>query len=565
VKISETTKQTVAPVQRSQRLDRWRGLTSCKAGVIVPLAYFPLLREDSATGMVTVDIKMDETVKPLLNGVRAKVMAHLYPNSADKRFSGIEQLNASYMNIADFGGAPTPPFVEMGTPGAGSAFTKALGLHWKTGTQVNMAVLRAYNHIINYRRMARSWHIPQRAIGDTTLAEAFWHDANRWAMVPDFDQSMIEGQVPISGAAPVSGFGLKNSFAVVPAAQQARETGSSTAVSYANAASSDWTMKVSSAAAATAWPRIYAELETAGVYVSLANIELAKKTQAFAELRQQYEGVNEDYIIDMLMSGIRVPDASLFDPILLGSANGIFGMQERHAMDYENLSESYTTGKVSLRIPVRCPPINPGGLILITLEIVPESLPELGMDAWLEIATPSGYPDYVDDTLDPEKVDLVPNRRIDAYHAGGDSIFGYESLNNKWNRDVARLGGKFKDAETPSVSEERYRVWQVRPTDPKLAEDFYICPSPFPHDVFADTLADPFEVTTLANLRINGNTVFGRRLEEDKMADENVMFGVDVDRIEQQAVQIAEGKKAAQTPAAPAAATETKGEENGTV
>ncbi|AXH74663.1 MAG: major capsid protein [Microviridae sp.] len=539
MRITEQTIERAAPVPRSMRMDRWRGLTSCKAGVIVPLAYFPLLREDAISGTVNVSVRMQETVLPLLNGVRCKVMAHLFANSADERFSSLEELNASYRNEPNFAGRPTVPFVDQAVYNGTSEIHKTLGVHQVVGSQINRVLFTAYNTIVNTRRQTRSKHLPSRALTDNTLAQAFWHDPNRWEIVPDFDVAMIEGLVPLTGEAPVSGIGIDTRMAQVPGALTVKETG------YQDVGTSSWNKGIlitgaQSAAvygkgstAADFWPEIYAEM--GGVSLSLQNLHMVEKTQTFARLRDQYSGNNPAYIIDLLMSGISVPPSQLRDPVLLGTAVGMFGMQERHASDYANLDKSLTTGTLSLSVPIRVPPINPGGIVLVTMEIVPESLPELGADPFLEVLNPGQYPDYVDDTLDPEKISVVPNREIDVFHSSPNGVFGYQRLNAKWNRDFARIGGKYIDGATPSISEERYRFWQVRPTDPDLTEDFYLCPAPFPHDVFADSEADPFEVTTLANMTISGLTVFGPRLEEDRDSFEQTAAGVDTGRVDQSA------------------------------
>jgi len=64
------------------------------------------------------------------------------------------------------------------------------------------------------------------------------------------------------------------------------------------------------------FPGIFAELESKGIILTLANIEMAKKTAAFAEIRRQMKGLDDDHIIDLLMAGIRVPDVQLAQPIL---------------------------------------------------------------------------------------------------------------------------------------------------------------------------------------------------------------------------------------------------------
>lgn len=536
MKVLEGAIQSPRPVPQSVRLDRCRGLTSVRAGLVNPVCFFPLLRGDAISGRVNVQVKMSETVKPLLNGVRCKVMAHLVPFTLAGNFFSLEQLNSAYEKQPTYAGSPTPPFIPVASVPASSEIYDKLGIHLKSGVDHNAYLVRAYNTLINQRRMTRSENLPERAFNDHSLARGFWADPNRWEIVPDFDAKLIDGMVPLSGSAPIKGLGLDNRFTGAFGQNMSiRETGKDTPTQYPFELNSNTAqtiqMATSSGDPATAWPLIFAELEAAGVGVNLASMAMVQKTVAFAKVREQYAGGNWDFVIDLLMDGLSVPDAALFEPMLLGSASGVFGMMERHATDFENLDKSVTTGMLSLNINVRTPAINPGGVVLVTLEIVPESLPELGADPFLTITDQEEWPHSVRDELDPEKVEIVDNKEIDAYHSQPDGVFGYSFLNYRWQRDFARVGGKFKDGATPSNSEERYRIWQVRPTNPDLTEDFYLCPKPFPHDVFADTAADPFEVVTLATMQIRGRTVFGERLRENTGSYEDIVAEWDTAKI----------------------------------
>ena len=49
---------------------------------------------------------------------------------------------------------------------------------------------------------------------------------------------------------------------------------------------------------------IWAELTSGNATLSLADIEQARKTAAFARLRSSYDGIDDEYIIDLLMQGI---------------------------------------------------------------------------------------------------------------------------------------------------------------------------------------------------------------------------------------------------------------------
>lgn len=58
-----------------------------------------------------------------------------------------------------------------------------------------------------------------------------------------------------------------------------------------------------------------------------------------------------------------------------------------------------------------------------------------------------------------------------------------------------------------------------------------MCPQPFPHTVFADKDADPFEIITVGNCTVSGLTVFGTGFEEDGDHYEKIIAQVDQTRI----------------------------------
>lgn len=551
-------------VEKSIRADELRSLTSANAGYILPLAYVPLLREDRVTsGNVTVAVDMAETTYPLLNAVRLKVMAHLIPHLAHPQFDGMDSFNRSYQGIAEPVSGTVIPFMPQTTYDKTAGFWRTMGIYWPDGAAINKAPLEAYNILVNWRRRVRSEKLPERAVHDPSLAEAFWGHTVVGEVVPDFDQSMNEGEVDLQWATDklyVKGIGRTTGAALTPTANvdvyNAGYPGGTTTYPYGMQPNQP-TFRFQTTNYGT--PEIYAELKDSGIKLSLANIELAKKTAAFAKLREQYSGLEDDHIIDLLMEGIRVPDEALKQPMLLASGSGVFGYTERHAMDGASLDQSITTGKTRINLRFRTPPINTGGVILITAEIVPEQLYERMRDTYLAITNPAQYPNFMRDYLDPEKVEVVENRYVDVLHATPTAVFGYAPLNHKWRRSLTRTGGKFARPNPDTFVEDRQRFWSADQVNPTLMDDFYMVRD-LPNSVFLDTESDAFEILTLGSCSIVGNTVFGPRLSEDIDAYDETMAEVDTGRITQVPVPDAVAADAAAPSEAPAASGQKKGD-----
>lgn len=542
MKLTEQIKAAPIQAQKTLRTDQIRALTSAPAGKIIPLAVSPLLREDRVNrGQMRIRLEMMETAETLMNAVNVTVRAHFVPFLAFERFDGsMDRLNRSYQGIPDNEGAPVIPFFDTATRGSGPApVLDTLGIHVPTGATYNTAFVEAYNTLVNYLRRARSTKLPKRAIHDATLATAFWKNTGMSHIVPDFDQAMIDGEVElnIAGKLPVTGIGLRRGESpdaiddVSPNREFTEWNGGNVEYPHSTtlgASAHHWGIET----LANGVPRLFAELDKAGVKLSLANIEMAKQTAAFAQMRKAYSGLEDDYIIDLLMDAVRVPDASMSQPILLDRKSTIFGYSKRHATDGSNLAKSVTTGETFVDMRFRTPAMNTGGIIIVTAEIVPEQMFERQKDTFLFTTDVDQLPAFTRDYLDPEKVAIVSNDYVDVYHNDPNGTFGYAPLNHEWKRNIPRIGGKFMRKAGDPFSEDRQRIWSVETENPSLTEDFYLA-NGLHHKVFADTEADPFEITTLGRIDIIGNTVFGKGLQEDTDDYSELTDEVDTGRIEQ--------------------------------
>lgn len=525
------TEALVAP--RTVRKHSARGITSLPAGKMVPLAAFPVLREDAVrSGRLRFSFEMMETAEVLMNAINVRVMAYFVPMLALDRFNGsMDQLNLSYEGKPPLEGEQVVPFIEQvafGAHGSNDIY-RYLGLHGRADQMVNSSYVEAYNQIWNFRAKNRSPDLTLRNRLDTGLAPAFWLHERFSHIVPDFDQAVIDGEVPLN---------------VVNAVMPVRDNvggnrlvlkGASDGFTRVLEHKAGTDVVTSSRGALVTQELLldgmYAELQQNGITVSLSNIEMARKTQAFAKLRQQYN-MHDDHIINLLMDAISIPDQAFKQPMLLSDRKTIFGMSKRYASDAGNLTESVVNGMTGLDMSIQLPRINTGGIIMVVAEITPDQLFERQEDPWLNTLSVDGLPQYLRDTLDPEKVDIVKNSRIDTSHANPNATFGYEPLNARWNIDTPRVGGRFyRPTVNTGFDEDRQRIWAVETINPTLSTDFYLCTNMHTKP-FVVTNQDPFEVVTQGDLFIEGNTVFGGHLVEATDDYEKVLAVAPQDRIE---------------------------------
>lgn len=527
---------------RSIRRHNARSITSLPAGKSVPIFAAGLLREDAIrSGRMRFQFEMMETAEIIMNPINVRVMAYLVPMLALERFQGsLDILNRSYQGEPPMEGETPIPFIETAAFGAhgANAIYKHLGFHGRADQLVNTAFLEAYNQIQNFRRANRSPKLTKRTRLQTDLAEAFWHHEQFQHVVPAFDQAAIDGEVPLTVAnarMPVSGIAhaTVDAYATVdPAAKQA--TGDPTTGQWVASSGSHVIYLRGTGAASSALPDIFAELQNDGITVSLANIELAKKTAAFAQLRKQYTGHTDEFIIDLLMQGITVPEQAFKQPMLIGERSTIVGMSKRYATDAGNLAESAVNGATFIDLSLQVPRIPMGGVVMVLVEITPEQLFERQTDPFLMAQDVGDLPDALRDDLDPIKVMTVPNEYVDVRHTAPADTFGYAPNNYMWNVTAPRAGGKFlRPTSNTAFDEDRQRIWSAETVDPTLAEDFYLCTA-LHQKPFAVTTGDTFEVVTIGELFIEGNTQFGTPLIEASEDYDKVMAKAPMDVPEQE-------------------------------
>ncbi|MBT9371787.1 hypothetical protein [Rhizobium sp. CSW-27] len=539
------TNTTPISIARSVRQINQIVATSMPAGKMVPVAAFPLLREDQLrNSMIHCKVDLMETAEVIKNGIQVRFMAYFVPFLAFERFNGgMDEFNRAYMkqNIAD-GSTVTPFFNTMTAGPVGSiAIHKYLGFHAAPTDVINTAYIEAYNLIWNFRARNRSetlYQAKKRAMTATALAPAFWQHEQFKYVVPDWDDVAMEGSVDLSFTSaniPVQGI-LKMNTTFGTASVSGRDS-TGAAVTYApgapfNAANAnEFFAAKSKTVGGVSVPDIFVSMANAGVKISLANIELAKRTQWYANLKAQFEGIPDNFIIDLLMQGVSVPDQMWKQPILIADKTEIAGVEKRWATDGANLTDAVVNGSAFCDLDMVLPRTPTGGIVMIVAEILPEQLFERGRDPLLFTADPATLPNAMRDDLDPQKVERMSKGEIDTSHADPNGLFGYRPLNWKWQMSNTRIGGKwFKSAPDNTFNEERQHFWTVEVANPAYNSDFMISET-FNTLPFVVTNQDIGEVQLQGTAIIEGNTQFGTRLLENDNAYAEVLSQVDQSRL----------------------------------
>ena len=535
---SETNTSTTAiSHNKTVRFDDLSTVTSGFGGKFLPVAMIPLLREDRAmSSTLSLNFQMSETSDMLLNPVRATASAWLVPKMAFDRFSGYDSINRSYNGQPEIDDTVIPwfdthPYTWDGTQPW--EFYQKLGLHAATDAQVSTDYMEAYNCVWNHIAKNMSLDIAQRAIMEPSIAPAFWDHTQMKHVKATFDDAMMEGQVPIefvgnSNQLPVRGIHAGTTDPAATVSDAGIILGGTGGYNIRDMTDASVSLAFDINAAGS---NIFAELAAESVQLTLANIDLARETAAWARLRTRYQGLDEDWMMDQLLAGISMPEEGMRQPILLDKQSVPFGMVQRYATDGANLQQSATNGQTAMQLRIRTPPVNTGGVIVVCAQALPEMVFERQRDYYLTATTVAELPNRTADELDPQPVVEIYNGEVDELHSLPTDVFGYAPLNHQWMRNKPKIGGRyFRYDPNGPWDEDRNRIWDTTTVDPKLGEDFYLA-SNLRHDVFMTTTEDPFEIWVNGRVPIEGLTHFGPSLRESTDDYDKVLEQVDTTRI----------------------------------
>lgn len=513
------------PVVRQTRSFPLKAVTTLKAGRFNPVAVYNLLREDSSQGAIPFAVEMRETHELLLNAVFLRVSSWFVPHIAFERFEKNPTFfQKSYQGVIPMAGKPLIPFFAthaFGTAGSNAVY-KALGLFAASDAQVNTGFLEAYNLVWDFIARNRSQDITQRTALDGTLAPAFWGPNNMSEIVPDFDDALIAGEVPltvVAGRLPVRGIGVAPG-AATSSNLTINETGGQQRTGLVGwNTMATGTGRVIQDAGHIGYPEIYSELEENGITVSLANLEQARKLVGWAKLRERYEGHSDEWIIDTLMQGFRIEDQEFMQPIRLDETLVKFRQGIRFASNAPDLNEKATNGVATGSINVHVPPNMYGGVVIICAEVVPEQLYERQPDPYFTAASVDDLPNYFQDVNNPMPVVEVKNGEVDSSHNNPTGLFGWARRNWRWLKWPARVGGDlYVHTAGSATTESRKMIWPTDVANPALSEEFYLSTT-LGTTPFMDQTRDQFMFSCNGVVTITGLTLIGAVHESEANYD----------------------------------------------
>lgn len=528
-------RQSTTPISfpRTRRMDRGALRTSGRAGQMQIAAYMPLLRGDSAAGRFTGQFKLSHMPKPIMNRVMLNMQVWFVSHLCHPRFASANELMHSYQEkqIISLGEAPRNPPRYFNTYGPteraiikGSDHFKHLGLHDNQNT-LNDELLDIYSLIYNFRLAAHSTKLARRQYFQENPAQAakfspaFWVENRFTRVVPDYDKDLVMGAMSLDVAAgqlPVKGIRRVGTGTVDGAANGLFNSTNAGNATTRIGNTTNW-LEFDIRGATDA---IYAEMMGTTIISTLRDIDTARQTQAYAKVRRALAGNNPSgYDADLvimaeLMQGF-TPMTNLERPVLIDHKVVPFSLHERPATDGPNLEMSTSDGVAQVDLSINVPETDTGGMIMVTYEVVPERIYERQRDPYFNKTAPGDLPNALRDVLRPEPIDTVVNSRLDANHSTPAGLYGYEPMNDQWNREFTRLGGQFFSDTGTEWTEARSSLWLAGVSNPVYSRDHFLVPENMDHSVFSKTDGPAYEAAFQHDLLVTGITQFGDILAEN--------------------------------------------------
>ena len=498
------------PVVRQHRPVTVKNFTSAEPGKITPVMAFGLLQGDSASGRLPVAVEMNETFEVLFNDARIRATLWFVPKLVLDRFKGNKtylERSAAGEPITDDAGAPVIPYIQtMAHPAPGThPIFKSLGLSAKQGVLVSDEYQEAYNQIVKFMYRQRSKSLTPPLLTSTALAVAMWEPSPLSEIVPDFDVEMITGSAPLSVVGTKLPVTVDNT-AAYPMGGVAKTAGANQQL----VIGSDGGIQAN---------KIYAQLSKDGITVALANIDQARKLVDMAKLREGFEGWEDPYIIDRLMSGLPVDDLEWQHPMLLDQKTTTIEQLKRMATDGASLEDGVANGMATFSLGCNVPANPFGGTVMMLVECIPEQLYERQADPYFTTTNLADLPRYDRDAMNPMPVVEVLNKQVDTDHSNPTGRFGYARRNWNWAANPARIGGVyFAPTSGGGNAEARKAIWPTDVANPALNTEFYLATT-LGKQVFLDQTNPPFRIGIGGTVDVVGLTIIGAVHESEANYD----------------------------------------------
>lgn len=438
-------------------------LLSCDMGELVPIGLTEVLPGDSIQQATSLLLRVSPLLAPVMHPVHVRVHHWYVPHRIvwddfeDFITGGPDGNNSSIFptitlsgtdndvgTLADYLGVPTDP----------------------ASVEVSALPFRAYNLIFN------EWYRDQDLVNELAISTASGADTTtsidmqNVAWEKDYftssrpwTQKGPDVTLPISGDAPITGFGLQNPPGGTSALTIVETDGSGTRNITGWGSGG---MAVEEDPNNTGYPGMFADL-SAVTAANINDVRLAFALQRYEEARARYGSRYTEYLRYL---GVKSSDARLQRPEYLGGGKQTIQFSEvlQTAEGTDPVGELRGHGISALRSRRYRRFFEEHGYIISTLSVRPKTIYTQGLHRTWNRRTKE---DFWQQELQHIGQQAIENREVYADAATPDGTFGYQDRYDEYRRTPSSVSGEFRTSTL-----DYWHMARIFASEPTLNSDF---------------------------------------------------------------------------------------------
>jgi hypothetical protein len=271
-----------------------------------------------------------------------------------------------------------------------------------------------------------------------TIQNVAWEKDYFTAARP-YEQLGTEINIPISGEAPITGFG-SSSQTFGASSVSSYETDGSAAATYANAARMNAAGEFFYAEedpSNSGYPNIRADL-AAATGMSVNDLRLYLALQRYKENRNEFGSRYVEYLRSL---GVRSSDSRLNNPEFLSGARQTISFSEVLSTDGANTGDLKGHGIAALRSNRYRRFFEEHGIVMTLMSVVPKAIYATGLHRSF---SKTSKEDYFQKELAFIGDQAILNKETFTEHTNPDNTFGYQNVYDEYRHHPSMIHGEFR-------------------------------------------------------------------------------------------------------------------------
>lgn len=414
-------------------------------GNLIPINVLEVNPGDVVQGRCLALIRLNKVLRPVMTPIYCRIHHWFVPNRLvwddwEEFITGYDSESAESTKVH--------PYIAISADPGESSLLDYLGIPSGTyGVPININALPVRAYALIYNEMYRDQQLQSSLTIDktdgadsttnVTLQKCNW-PKDYFTTCRSAPQLGTQINIPLSGDAPITGFGMHNQAAVGSAANS-RETDGTSATAYTDHWSNTFYAEEDPANAG--YPNIRANLAAASG-MDINELRLAIQKQAIMERRNNFGTRYVEYLLSEF--GVMSSDARLNNPEFLGGGKNVLSFSEIAATDSTNTGDLYGHGIGAIRTNRFRRFFEEHGYVISLMSVIPKPVYANGLARNWSYETKE---DYFNKSLQVVGEQEVYNKELYVDDTDPTEVFGYQNRYDHLRHAQSRVSGEFMSTE----------------------------------------------------------------------------------------------------------------------